>query len=101
MLAVASQAVKHRPVLRRRLHLLGIFGTAIFFGAGAITPASTVLGAIEGLEVAAPGMHRCVVPVTLVVPTALFTLQRQGTGSIGKHFGPVMVLWFAALAVLG
>jgi len=101
MLALASQAVKHRPGLRRRLLLLGIFGTAIFFGDGVITPAITVLGAIEGLEVAAPGMHRYVVPVTLVVLTALFTLQRQGTASIGKYFGTVMVLWFAVLAVLG
>ena len=101
MLALASQAVKHRPALRRRLLLLGIFGTAIFFGDGVITPAITVLGAIEGLEVAAPGMHRYVVPVTLVVLSALFMLQRQGTASIGKYFGPVMVLWFVVLAVLG
>ena len=101
MLALASQAVKDRPVLRRRLLLLGIFGTAIFFGDGVITPAITVLGAIEGLEVAAPGLHRYVVPVSLVVITMLFMLQRHGTGSIGKFFGPVMVAWFIVLAVLG
>ena len=101
MLALASQAVKHRPALRRRLLLIGIFGTAIFFGDGAITPAITVLGAIEGLEVAAPGMHSHVVPVTLVVLTALFMVQRQGTANIGKYFGPVMVLWFVVLGVMG
>jgi KUP system potassium uptake protein len=101
MLALASQAVKSRPPLRRRLLVLGIFGTAIFFGDGVITPAVTVLGAIEGIEVAAPGLHRYIVPVSLVVLTALFVVQRHGTASIGKFFGPVMVLWFAVLAVLG
>ena len=101
MLALASQAVKDRPALRRRLLMLGIFGTAIFFGDGVITPAITVLGAIEGLKVAAPGMHAYVVPVSLAVLTALFMVQRHGTGNIGKFFGPVMVLWFSVLAVLG
>ena len=101
MLALASQAVKHKPALRRRLLVLGIFGTAIFFGDGVITPAITVLGAIEGLEVAAPGLHRYVIPVTLVVLTGLFMVQRHGTARIGRFFGPVMVLWFVVLAVLG
>ncbi len=101
MLALASQAVKDRPVLRRRLLFLGIFGTAIFFGDGVITPAISVLSAVEGLEVAAPGLHRYVVPVTLVVLTALFLVQRHGTASVGKLFGPVTVLWFVVLAVLG
>ena len=80
MLALASQAVKDRPALRRRLLLLGIFGTAIFFGDGVITPAISVLSAVEGLEVAAPALHRFVVPLTLVVLTALFIVQRLGTG---------------------
>lgn len=101
MLALASQAVKHRPVLRRRLLLLGIFGTAIFFGDGVITPAISVLSAVEGLEVAAPGLHHYVVPVTLLVLTALFLVQRHGTASVGKLFGPVTVLWFVVLAVMG
>jgi KUP system potassium uptake protein len=101
MLALASQAVKDKPVLRRRLLFLGIFGTAIFFGDGVITPAISVLSAVEGLEVAAPGLHRYVVPVTLVVLTALFLVQRHGTASVGKLFGPVTVLWFLVLAVLG
>jgi len=101
MLALASTAVAHRPKLRRRLLLLGIFGTAIFFGDGVITPAISVLSAVEGLEVATPGLHRYVVPVTLVVLTALFIVQRHGTSGIGRYFGPVTVLWFLALAVLG
>ncbi len=101
MLALASVAVRDRPELRRRLLLLGVFGTAIFFGDGVITPAISVLSAVEGLEVAAPGLHDFVVPVTLVVLTALFFVQRFGTAGIGKFFGPITVLWFAALAVLG
>ena len=101
MLALASVAVRGKPALRRRLLFLGIFGTAIFFGDGVITPAITVLGAIEGLGVAAPGLHRYIVPLTLVVLTALFLVQRHGTASIGRYFGPVMVLWFGVLAVLG
>jgi len=84
MLALASQAVKDRPVLRSRLLLLGIFGTAIFFGDGVITPAVSVLGAVEGLEVAAPGLHRFVVPVSLVVLTLLFFAQRFGTAVVGR-----------------
>jgi KUP system potassium uptake protein len=101
MLALASQAVKDRPVLRRRLLLIGIFGTAIFFGDGVITPAISVLSAVEGLEVAAPGLHHWVVPITLIVLTVLFVMQRHGTASVGKWFGPVTALWFVVLAVLG
>ena len=71
MLALASQAVKDRPKLRRRLLFVGIFGTAIFFGDGVITPAISVLGAVEGLKVAAPALHTWVVPITLVVLTGL------------------------------
>jgi KUP system potassium uptake protein len=101
MLALASQAVKDRPLLRRRLLLLGIFGTAIFFGDGVITPAISVLSAVEGLEVATPALQRYVVPLTLVVLTALFMVQRHGTANVGRFFGPVMVVWFVVLAVLG
>jgi KUP system potassium uptake protein len=101
MLALASQAVKDKPVLRRRLLMLGIFGTAIFFGDGVITPAVSVLGAMEGLEVAAPQLHAYIVPVSLVVITCLFMVQRHGTGGIGRFFGPVTALWFLVIAVLG
>jgi KUP system potassium uptake protein len=101
MLALASQAVKDRPVLRHRLLLVGIFGTTIFFGDGVITPAISVLSAVEGLEIAAPALEPVVVPVTLVVLTALFAAQKLGTASVGRLFGPVMVLWFGVLALLG
>ena len=101
MLALASQAVKDRPILRRRLMLVGIFGTAIFFGDGVITPAISVLSAVEGLEVAAPGLHQYIVPVTLIVLTLLFLVQRHGTGRVGRLFGPITMLWFLVLALLG
>lgn len=101
MLALASTAVRHKPKLRRWLLMVGIFGTAIFFGDGVITPAISVLSAVEGLEVAAPGLHRYVIPITLVVLTLLFAVQRFGTGGIGKLFGPITAAWFVILALLG
>jgi KUP system potassium uptake protein len=101
MLALASQAVKDKPKLRSKLLVLGIFGTAIFFGDGVITPAVTVLSAVEGLEVAAPGLHHYIVPVSLMVITGLFMVQRLGTSSIGRFFGPITFVWFAVLAALG
>ncbi|RZI80311.1 MAG: potassium transporter Kup, partial [Rubrivivax sp.] len=101
MLALASTAVKAHPRLRQVLLALGIFGTAIFFGDGVITPAISVLSAVEGMEVAAPGLERFVVPVTLVVLTLLFMVQKHGTGGIGKFFGPITAVWFLVLAWLG
>lgn len=101
MMALATQAVKDRPVLRRRLMMLGLFGTAIFFGDAVITPAMTVLGAVEGIDVYAPEYHGLIVPVTLLILTGLFAFQRLGTGTVGKAFGPIMLVWFLALAALG
>ena len=101
MLALATQAVKHKPELRRRLLVLGIFGTAIFFGDGVITPAISVLSAVEGLEVAAPQLHRFVVPITLLILTGLFAAQRFGTAVVGRLFGPITLVWMAVLALLG
>ena len=101
MLALASTAVKDRPRTRATLLAVGIFGTAIFFGDGVITPAISVLSAVEGMEVATPGLERYVVPVTLVVLTALFAIQKHGTGGIGKFFGPITAIWFIVLTVMG
>ena len=101
LLALASQAVRDRPTLRRRLLFVGILGTAIFFGDGVITPAISVISAVEGIEIAAPGLHDYVVPITLVILTGFFMAQRFGTASVGRLFGPVMVTWFAVLAVMG
>jgi KUP system potassium uptake protein len=101
MLALATTAVEGRPQLRRTLLVVGMFGTAIFYGDGVITPAISVLSAVEGLEVAAPQLHEFVLPITLVVLTVLFAVQRHGTGGIGKAFGPVTLVWFAVLVALG
>jgi len=101
MLALATTAVGHRPLLRRVLMVVGLFGTAIFYGDGVITPAITVLGAVEGLGVIAPALHNWVVPVALAVIVALFSVQRFGTGHIGRTFGPITLVWFIALALLG
>ena len=101
MLALAATAVHSKPRLRQMLLAVGIFGTATFFGDGVITPAISVLSAVEGLEVAAPGLETFVVPVTLVVLTLLFIVQKHGTGGIGRFFGPITVVWFLVLAGLG
>jgi KUP system potassium uptake protein len=80
---------------------LGIFGAALFYGDGMITPAISMLSAVEGLEVAAPSVAPLVVPITLAIVTGLFTVQRYGTGMVGRAFGPVMALWFGILGVSG
>ncbi len=101
MLALASQAVKDKPRLRAVLLGVGIFGTSLFYGDGVITPAISVLGAMEGLEVVSPRFKEWVVPLTLTVLFALFVVQKRGTSGIGKFFGPVTLVWFAVLAILG
>ena len=83
------------------LTLMGLVGCALFFGDGVITPAISVLSAVEGLELAAPSLAGSVVPITVLILVALFRLQRKGTERIGRAFGPLMLLWFTVLAVLG
>jgi KUP system potassium uptake protein len=83
------------------LVLLGVIGASLLYGDGVITPAISVLSAMEGLKLIAPGFDKFIVPVTLVILIGLFVIQRQGTESIGKLFGPVMVLWFIVIGVLG
>jgi KUP system potassium uptake protein len=80
---------------------LGVLGAALFYGDSVITPAISVLSAVEGLEVSSPGLAPFVVPVAAVVITLLFAVQRWGTHRVGSLFGPVMVLWFLTLAVTG
>jgi KUP system potassium uptake protein len=101
MLALASQAVKHKPELRRVLLIVGIFGTSLFYGDGVITPAISVLSAVEGLEVVSPAFKQYVIPLTLVILFGLFAVQKHGTAGIGRFFGPITLLWFVVLAVLG
>ena len=101
MLALASQAVKDQPRLRKVLLAVGIFGTALFYGDGVITPAISVLSAVEGMEVISPALKEWVIPITLVVLFMLFVVQKRGTAGIGKFFGPITLVWFMAIAVLG
>ena len=101
MLALASQAVKDQPQLRKVLLVVGIFGTCLFYGDGVITPAISVLGAMEGLEVISPTFKQYVVPSTLVILFCLFLVQKRGTAGIGKFFGPITVVWFAVISLLG
>ena len=102
MLALASQSVKDKaPALRKWMLLIGIFGTCLFYGDGVITPAISVLSAVEGLEVVSHTFKRMVIPITLVVLFVLFWVQKRGTAGIGRFFGPIMLVWFATIAALG
>ena len=101
LLALASNAVKDKPELRRRLLLVGMFGAALFYGDGVITPAISVLSAVEGLEVVSPNFTKYIIPITLVILFLLFMVQKRGTSGIGKFFGPITLVWFAAIGILG
>ncbi len=101
LLALASRSVGERPRLRAGMLAVGAFGVALFFGDGVITPAISVLSAVEGLEVATPAARPYVMPIALFVLALLFLVQRRGTASIGRYFGPVMVLWFVILGAIG
>jgi KUP system potassium uptake protein len=102
LMALALNSVtKAAPRWHYPLMLLGVFGATMFYGDSVITPAISVLGAIEGLEVAATGLEQYIVPLTIIVLITLYTLQRHGTAGIGRFFGPIMVVWFAALSIMG
>ncbi len=100
---LALLGVRDAPAGTRRGALLtvGLVGAALLYGDGAITPSISVLSAVEGLEAEAPHFHDAVVPITLVILTALFLIQSKGTGFIGRIFGPIMLCWFLAIGVLG
>ena len=103
MLALLMQHQQRADDRRRRavLVILGVFGTALLFGDGVITPAISVLGAVEGLEVITPALEMFVVGITVVILLALFMLQKRGTGGVGKAFGPVTLVWFITIGTLG
>jgi len=100
---MALISLVQRTALRRKiaLVLLGLLGAALFYGDGMITPAISVLSAVEGLEIAAPGLDSYVVPIAAVILAALFTIQRFGSATVGALFGPVMTVWFVVIAALG
>ena len=99
--ALAVQAAGGTAKRRAFLLLLGLFGAALFYGDSVITPAMSVLSAVEGLEVVQPALKRFVLPIAIGVLIGLFMFQRKGTGVVGKLFGPVIVLWFGLLAATG
>ncbi len=101
ILALTALIRRCRPVHGLMLVLLGIFGASLFLGDGMITPAISVLSAVEGLKVAEPGVGHLVMPIALAILVSLFLIQRRGTGAVGALFGPVMLVWFSVLAILG
>lgn len=101
LMALALSSVSRSGKLYFPLMAMGLFGATLFYGDSIITPAISVLSAIEGLKVAAPGLEPFVVPLTVIVLVGLYSLQAHGTAGIGKWFGPIMMVWFATLAVMG
>ena len=103
MLALLLQNQQRAEDRRRRaiLIILGVFGTALLFGDGVITPAISVLGAVEGLEIATPGLQPFVVGITVIILFVLFVFQKHGTSRVGRAFGPVTLIWFLTIGALG
>ncbi|MFT4178659.1 MAG: potassium transporter Kup [Thermomonas sp.] len=101
LMALAQRTFDRNGKSAYVIGLLGVFGASLFFGDGVITPAISVLSAVEGLEIVAPALHAWIVPITVLVLAALFATQRFGTEKVGKVFGPITITWFASLAVLG
>src|SRR5689334_1329968 len=96
--ALASRALGRRTT---SVFLLGVIGASMFLGDSMITPAISVLSAVEGLKLATPAFDHFVVPLTIVILLALFAAQRRGTAEVASYFGPVMVIWFVAIALIG
>lgn len=99
--ALTLESVGKGSKLHFPLIILGVLGASLFYGDGVVTPAMTVLSAMEGIEVATPALKPFVVPLTLIILIGLYSFQSHGTATIGKFFGPVMVLWFSVLAAMG
>ena len=101
LLALASSAVKDQPRWRMLILALGVVGTSLFYGDAVLTPAISVLSAVEGIEVGTPAFKHYVIPIAAIVLVTLFAFQRHGTAVIGAFFGPICVLWFLALGAVG
>ncbi|MCB0710728.1 MAG: potassium uptake protein [Ignavibacteriae bacterium] len=96
-----EEGEKRNHVARRGLVLIGIFGAALLYGDGMITPAISVLSAVEGLEIATPFFRPWIIPLTIAILILLFSIQNRGTGKVGAIFGPITLLWFLVIALLG
>jgi KUP system potassium uptake protein len=101
LIALALHDAKGNPKRERIVALIGLLGAGMFYGDGMVTPAISVLSALEGLDVATPAFRPFIIPMTLIVLFCLFAFQRRGTASVGALFGPIMILWFSTLAILG
>lgn len=101
LIALAMQDEKGNLRRKKGIMIIGILGAAMFYGDGMVTPAISVLSAVEGLEIVTPALKPFVIPITIAVLFLLFAMQRKGTAAVGRLFGPVMLVWFSVLAVLG
>lgn len=101
LLALVSEMTKHSPKTKWFITIIGVFAAALFYGDSMITPAISVLSAVEGLEIISPAFKELVMPVTVLVLTGLFFIQKRGTGVVGLAFGPIMIVWFSVLGVFG
>lgn len=101
LIALALHTVQEKPRQARWIMIFGVLGAAMFYGDGMVTPAMSVLSAVEGLEVGAPALHPFVLPLTLLVLFGLFFVQKNGSAVVGRLFGPVMLCWFSVLALIG
>jgi KUP system potassium uptake protein len=101
LMALASSVTHDRPHTRRALIFMGLMGAALFYGDGVITPAISVLSAIEGLKVATPAFEPYIVIITLAILATLYAMQKHGTGTVGKFFGPITVVWFIVIGFWG
>ncbi|MFA6062248.1 MAG: potassium transporter Kup [Gallionella sp.] len=101
LLALVSELTKHSPKTKWFITIIGVFAAALFYGDSMITPAISVLSAVEGLEIISPAFKNMIMPVTALVLTGLFFIQKRGTGVVGLAFGPIMIVWFSVLGVFG
>jgi len=101
LLALAISTATAAPMRKKVLLGLGVFGAALFYGDSILTPAISVLSAVEGLELITPGLSAFVIPISITILMALFAFQRYGTNAVGKFFGPIIVVWFTALGAIG
>src|SRR3954470_24665382 len=99
--ALAQRTMRGNPRARWVIMILGLFGSSLFFGDGVITPAISVLSAVEGVSVAAPQLSHWMVPLAAIIIVGLFYFQSHGTGRVGAVFGPIMIIWFASLIGFG
>ena len=101
LIALALHTVQEKPRQAKLVMIFGVLGAAMFYGDGMVTPAISVLSAVEGLEIVTPAFKPYVIPITMIVLFFLFFVQRNGTAKVGAFFGPIMMLWFVTLALLG